>query len=45
MATYAVPTHSKELVLHLKINGWFVRIKKGEKGAKHANVSVARIQL
>ncbi len=45
VATYPVPTHPNSLALDAKNNVLYVSIKNGEKDAKDANESVARIQL
>lgn len=45
VATYAVPTHPNSLALDAKNNVLYVSIKNGEKDAKGAEESVARIQL
>lgn len=45
VATYPVPAHPNSLALDAKNNVLFVSIKNGEKEAKDANESVARIQL
>ncbi|HEL3750910.1 TPA: YncE family protein [Stenotrophomonas maltophilia] len=45
VASYPVPTHPNSLALDAKNNVLYVSIKNGEKDAKDANESVARIQL
>jgi YVTN family beta-propeller protein len=45
VATYPVPTHPNSLALDAKNNVLYVSIKNGEKDAKDASESVARIQL
>ncbi|WP_088101279.1 YncE family protein [Xanthomonas retroflexus] len=45
VATYAVPTHPNSLALDARNNVLYVSIKNGEKDAKGAEESVARIQL